>query len=701
MPVGLRTNKNKNNNTTNNSTAADAGGYTLVASSQQQQQQQQQDDPSSSSAAAAAPAAARADASSYGAVLQRDDDHDSNHRNRAASIEPAEMEADNDPTSNNTNIANPDDGGAEDDESSSLLLISMDDAIERLGASSSSSSSAGGAGGGGLFQFTILTAAGLAFAADGMQVVLLSFLTLVLKEEWALTNAQAESLTSVLFLGAMVGTLLLGPLADVEGRRPVFLGSALTIGVAGLATAAAPNYACLLTALFAVGTGVGGLTVPFDILAEFLPAQQRGTQLLKIEYFWTAGCLYVVLLAYLLLNTNDSNETPSWRTFVALCALPCWISLIVGYLCVPESPRWLASQGRCAEALDILRQAAVVNHKYNNHNISSSSSSSRRVVSPQEEDQFHHDDNDEDIFHSVFPANLHLREEPEEPHASIADLLAPKWRFITLRLWGAWFFFAFGYFGTILATTRVFASDGNNKDQDGDDESSSSSSSSSSEDFDYSAIFISSMAEIVGTTLVIAVVDRLGRVPSQIGSYTCAGVLLCLLCVLAGEDQTASSQRRMLLIGLGFGARAFEMAGTCVTWVATAELLTTEVRGTGHSTANAIARIGSFLSPFLVEGNAPLFKVGVVMLVVHAATVLCVFQLPETKGRALGFVSEDDTVGNEQDSNGVLNGADHDDNHEQNLSGTVHIQHLMLDGGGEDDDDDDDGEVDVHRGELS
>jgi MFS family permease len=264
--------------------------------------------------------------------------------------------------------------------------ISIDDAIDRLQF--------------GKFQRTILIAAGLCFASDAMQVIALSFLTPFLRSSWNLSNASAASITSLLFAGAMVGTLVLGPLSDAMGRRSIFLCSATIISVFGFGTALAPNFACLLIVLFGVGIGVGGLTVPFDVLAEFLPAEKRGTHLLFIEYFWTAGCLYVVAIAFCFLQNNH------WRVFMSLCAVPCVLSLFVGYLYVPESPRWLASKGRLDEALDILKYAASMNGQ-----------------------------EDIDI---VFPSRLRILPEPEYKHASIRDLLQPKWRWIMLRLWGAW-----------------------------------------------------------------------------------------------------------------------------------------------------------------------------------------------------------------------------------------------------------------------
>lgn len=105
---------------------------------------------------------------------------------------------------NNTNM---DDNAPEDDMAGSSTL-SMDEAVEQIGF--------------GIFQIRILIATGLCFAADAMQVVCLTFLTPILKNEWKLTTDEAASLASSLFAGAMVGTLCLGPLADAIGRRPVF-----------------------------------------------------------------------------------------------------------------------------------------------------------------------------------------------------------------------------------------------------------------------------------------------------------------------------------------------------------------------------------------------------------------------------------------------------------------------------------------------
>ena len=136
-------------------------------------------------------------------------------------------------------------------------------------------------------------------------------------------------MTACVFAGSLVGTLTLGWLGDHYGRRPAFLLSSAIIALFGVFTAFATDYASLLGIRFAVGFGVGGLTVPFDIFAEFLPKEHRGKQLLFIEYFWTMGSLMTPLFAYLTLET-------SWRLFVVLCAIPCVISGFMGVCLVPE-----------------------------------------------------------------------------------------------------------------------------------------------------------------------------------------------------------------------------------------------------------------------------------------------------------------------------------------------------------------------------
>jgi MFS family permease len=482
----------------------------------------------------------------------------------------------------------------------------------------------------GWFQYQVLFAAGFCFAADAMQVLLFSFLSEILRHVWGLNTNETASIGSVLFAGAMLGTLVLGPLADRIGRHPIFLIASSVIAFFGVSSGLfVTTYGTLLPVVFMIGLGVGGLTVPFDILAEFLPTASRGKYLLLIEYFWTIGTLYVVVMAYLTLGgrAEEGDHVVNWRLFAVLSSLPCSVSIVLGFWLVPESPRWLCTVNRCDEALEIIRNAAKTNGR------------------------------DVDF---LFPRQMTLVAEVEED-SSFMELLAPKWRWTMLKLWGLWAAMSFGYYGILMSTTRIFATkyDGGSV-IGGPDEGTTT--------FDYAAIFMSSSAELVGVTFVMLLVDVTGRIPLQMVSFTMGGISLAGLCFLASHGAP-----RTILIVLGFTARSFEMASSCVTWVSTAEILPTEIRttgmlstyavvsweavdhqcsytfffillslswGVGHSSANAVARIASILCPFLVQ-NTPLVTMGVIMLVIHTFAVLCVSQLPETKGMRMGASSID------------------------------------------------------------
>mmetsp|Transcript_6521 Transcript_6521/g.14754 ORF Transcript_6521/g.14754 Transcript_6521/m.14754 type:complete len:537 (+) Transcript_6521:201-1811(+) len=456
-------------------------------------------------------------------------------------------------------------------------IINVDDAIESIGF--------------GKFQRRVLWAAGLCFTADATEIMLLSFLSLTLQSEWDLTARQTANMTACVFAGSLVGTLCLGYLGDHLGRRPAFLLSTAIISLFGVCTAFATGYSSLLGIRFMVGFGVGGLTVPFDIFAEFLPTSHRGKHLLIIEYFWTAGSLMTPLFAYLTLES-------SWRLFVILCAMPCIISGFLGACLVPESPRWLISVGQDDRALEVIRNAARVNGV------------------------------DPDI---MFHRNVKLAHDEVE-EAGFGDLLSRKWRKITLLLWGTWFGYSIGYYGTILTVTRIFDADVEGADAQG------------VPSFDYKAIFISASAEIFGLFAVTQTIDSFGRIPSQVTSYIFGGIFLCSLSLSAGSLSNNS------LTVLAFFARAFEMMGSCVTWVSTAEILPTEIRTTGHSAANAIGRTGAFISPYLVGTNNSLKAIGPIMLVIHLLTAWCSHYLPESKGKGLGHTADDDAnEGEEKD----------------------------------------------------
>lgn len=207
----------------------------------------------------------------------------------------------------------------------------------------------------GLFQYRLLLMCGFAFMADGLEVNLLTFLSTCAGDEWNLSDEQKASITGVVFAGILIGSLFWGMFADRFGRRLTFLIACGIISGGGFLSGAATDYASLISFRAIVGFGIGGASIPFDLLAEFLPSSHRGLFLIFIEYFWTIGSLFVSGLAWASLSSYG------WRFLTIMTAIPVTLTSIFSIIYLPESPRWLLIKGRREEAERIVTNAAAVN----------------------------------------------------------------------------------------------------------------------------------------------------------------------------------------------------------------------------------------------------------------------------------------------------------------------------------------------------
>lgn len=468
------------------------------------------------------------------------------------------------------------------------FVIDIDTAIDSVGE--------------GLFQERIVWAAGLCFASDSIEVLLLSFLAIVLQAEWGLSDTQKASITSIVFVGAIAGTLTLGPIADRIGRKPVFCATAGVVSIFGVATAFCNNFYSILLVRMFVGFGFGGATVQYDTLAEFLTTSHRGDKLALMGYFYTAGTLMLPVIAFLCLGQGDGedgneNGIQGWRLFVFICSIPSFAASLLGLMYLPESPRWLLTKGRPGHALEILRQAARENGKDVGH-----------LFPP----------------HTVLFDPVHAHRPKEK---DVFDLWTPEWRRFTGLMWASWFGFVFLHFGTILVVTLVFS------------RTHAENIGHGKYSFDYGAIFSNSPADLVGTTLVMFLMNKIGRIRTQVISFLCGGVSIWILCHYAASSLDDPAKNRWQKIVASFLARLFYTGGACAAWVSTSEILTTDIRTTGHSFANASGRLGALVSSYLLTKSFPV--IGAVLFLLSLMTAFTTSQLPETSGKRMGTTELD------------------------------------------------------------
>ena len=162
---------------------------------------------------------------------------------------------------------------------------------------------------------------------------------------------------SAALAGSLCGSLALGRLADRIGRRAIFQYSILWYAIFTAVTALAWGPWSVMTFRFLAGLGLGGmLVVDPSMLTEYLPPQRRGRLLVFLDFWWPVGLLLATGLSYIFLGpTFDRFGDWSWRYLFLAASFPALLAFVARRT-LPESPYFLARQGRSEEAAEVLTE---------------------------------------------------------------------------------------------------------------------------------------------------------------------------------------------------------------------------------------------------------------------------------------------------------------------------------------------------------
>ncbi|WBB95633.1 MULTISPECIES: MFS transporter [unclassified Solwaraspora] len=207
---------------------------------------------------------------------------------------------------------------------------------------------------------TLLIGLGLFF--DYFDSNLSGTVSKVLQVEFGVDGNALKLFLASGFIGQFFGSILLGRLSDIIGRRRAFMLNLAVYSVFTLLGAFSPNVAWLIVTRFIAGVGIGAEQTLADCyLAEVLPARRRG------RFIGWAYCIAfcgvpAVGFTALWLAPRTILGLAGWRWVFIIGALGTALIWILRRRLV-ESPRWLAEQGRTAEAEAIVsgleRQAGI------------------------------------------------------------------------------------------------------------------------------------------------------------------------------------------------------------------------------------------------------------------------------------------------------------------------------------------------------
>jgi MFS transporter, SP family, galactose:H+ symporter len=184
----------------------------------------------------------------------------------------------------------------------------------------------------------------------GYDTGVISGAILFISKDFSLTQLQVEIVVSCVLIGALIGAMTGGVLADRFGRRRVIIATATLFVGGAIVTALSPTFTLLISGRISVGAaiGVASFTTPLYI-SEVSPVKIRGRLVSINQVALTSGIVISYLVDYALADIQG------WRWMFGLAAVPAAI-LAVGMFCLPESPRWLVSKNLIDSARTVLER---------------------------------------------------------------------------------------------------------------------------------------------------------------------------------------------------------------------------------------------------------------------------------------------------------------------------------------------------------
>jgi len=208
------------------------------------------------------------------------------------------------------------------------------------------------------WHWKVVIALGVSWLLDGLEVTVVGALgpTLGRDDTLGLSAAHIGWAASAYILGAVLGALVFGRLADHLGRKRMFLATLAVYLIATVLTAFSFNFASFAFCRFLTGFGIGGEYAAINsAIDELIPARVRGAVDLGINGTFWIGAALGAAMSIFLLDPSRINPEYGWRLAFGLGAVLGFAILLVRRH-VPESPRWLIRQGRHEEARQIVEQ---------------------------------------------------------------------------------------------------------------------------------------------------------------------------------------------------------------------------------------------------------------------------------------------------------------------------------------------------------
>lgn len=440
------------------------------------------------------------------------------------------------------------------------------------------------------YAYLVAGVAALGGVLFGYDIGVISGAENLLKAHWNLSAGTEELAVSAVLIGAIIGGIFGGKLADSISRRYALLALAGVYSLGAIATALAPSLLLFIVFRIIVGVAVGAssMIVP-TYIAELAPREIRGGLVILQQLAISGGIFISYVLDYIFFTAGWG-----WRPMFAAAVIP-GIALAVGMAYMSHTPRWLAMQGRWDEAEQVMQRV-------NPH------------AKQQEMEALHEDlqETDRASFKELLSPGMRGALAAGIGLAILQQFVGPN----TVLFYGPTIF---GYAGISAGSGGLGA-----------------------EMLVGAVLFVCVLPTIV-------LVDAVGRKKLFYFGLTGMGSMLVLLGLAFhfGASSWGLGVLAILLVYIG----CYSLSISPLFWLMTAELFPNRLRGYGASSAtvanwsaNLLITL-TFLSAVDALGKDVVFWI--YAAVAAAGIVFVRFCIPETKGHALEDIDEYWTEGHE------------------------------------------------------
>ncbi|KAI2636619.1 putative MFS lactose permease [Xylaria nigripes] len=165
------------------------------------------------------------------------------------------------------------------------------------------------------------------------------------------TGSTVAVLFSLYTVGSIIGSPFAAIIADKLGRRKTMFTGGIVIMIGTAIVASSSTIPQFVVGRFILGVGIAIMTVSAPAYAiEISPPHWRGRAVGFYNCGWFGGSIPAAIIVF---GTEYIQSHWAWRIPLILQAFSCFIIMFTIWF-IPESPRWLMSQGRTDDALDFL-----------------------------------------------------------------------------------------------------------------------------------------------------------------------------------------------------------------------------------------------------------------------------------------------------------------------------------------------------------